>query len=247
MAISEIFKQLGLREDHAQMYLASLQWGETSITNLASKAKLPRTSAYTLVDDMLKLGLLRKSLKRGSKNYVPAQPQYLKELLEKKDLEIQQSLNNLNNTVMNQLIAIQNTRKSGPKLQYLEGVEGIKTAYEMTFNAKEIDIQCLAYDYDILGDGWFDKYFERFFSTNIKSRELLNEGDEEYMKKYGSDIHMQKRISSSAETNTDFMVWDNTVVFVSFEKENPYALIVEDSQIAIAMKTMFDLAWKSAK
>lgn len=250
MAITEIFNELGLRDEHARLYLAGLEWGETSITNLAGKAKVARTSAYNLIQDLIEAGLMRKSLKRGSKNYSAVEPSALLTILKKKELELQRSINNLSSTVMDQLNAIQNTRKKGPKLHYLEGTEGIKQAYEKTFEAEEISIQCFTEDYgEVVGEEWFNDYFDRFFSSNIRSRELLkaeNEGDGIYMKKYGSSKNLQLRVKNSVPTETDFMVYDNTVIFVSFNKENPYALVVEDIDIASCVQNMFNLAWQEA-
>jgi hypothetical protein len=43
------------------------------------------------------------------------------------------------------------------------------------------------------------------------------------------------------------MVFDNTVIYVSFDKKNSYALVIEDPKIANCARTTFNLAWESAK
>ena len=46
MNLEKIFNSLGLKTEHLKLYLSSLEWGETIITNIAYKANTPRTSAY---------------------------------------------------------------------------------------------------------------------------------------------------------------------------------------------------------
>lgn len=247
MDIVNVFKTLGLKDDHLKIYLASLEWGETSISNLASKAKIPRTTVYLLIEDLINAGLIKQSLKHGSKNYFPAEPEYLMSLLKQKELEVQQIISELQNK-MTDLKVIQNTRKNKPKLHYLEGSEGIKQAYEMSLNTEDtVLIQCFTENYgEIVSEEWFNDYFDRFFSSNIKSKELLKVADAEYIKKYGSDKNLQLKVETNGDINTDMMIFDEIVIFVSFDPENPYALVIEDHEISSCMRNMYELAWKRA-
>jgi sugar-specific transcriptional regulator TrmB len=245
------FLSLGLREDHLKVYKASLEWGETTISNLAYKAKLPRTTVYDLVDDLMKKGLIKSSLSVGKKLYSPQDPEYLIVLLQQKQGEMQALLSDFNSN-LNELKAMQNTNSNKPKVHFLEGAEGIMQAYEMTFSAKEVLVQCLTTDdYGDVSEEFFNNYFEKFFlHTNIKSKEILAEYEDEndgaYIKKYGSGKNLQLRVPVTGDLTTDFMVFDNTVIFVSFDKSNSYALVVEDPKVANCMRNLFNLAWESA-
>lgn len=248
MDIKNIFSQLNLKPEHQKIYLANLEWGTTSITNIARKSGIPRTSIYILLKELLDTGLVTQHLKSGKKVYSPAEPEFIGTLLEQKQVEINNSISNLNN-MMNELKAVQNTKRGKPKVEFLEGPEGIKQAYERTFETKEIWIQCLTENYkDIVEEEYFNDYFDRFFKkSDIRSKEILRFEDDEYVSEYGSDKNLQLRIPVEESTETDFWVYDNKVTFVSFNKENPYALVIEDSNIANSMQNMYNLAWKKAK
>jgi sugar-specific transcriptional regulator TrmB len=242
------FLSLGLREDHLKVYKASLEWGETTISNLAYKAKLPRTTVYDLVEDLMKKGLIKSSLSAGKKLYTPQDPEYLIVLLKQKQSEMQELLSDFNSN-LTELKAMQNTKSNKPKIHFLEGAEGIMQAYEMTFNTKEVLVQCLTTDdYGDVPEEFFNNYFERFFNSDIKSKEILAEYEEDgdYIKKYGSGKNLQLRVPVSGDLTTDFMVFDNTVIFVSFDKSNSYALVVDDPKVTNCMKNLFNLAWESA-
>lgn len=246
MNLQNIFKQLGLKTEHLQIYLANLEWGETSITNIARKSGIARTTIYSLIDELLDAGLITQTLKQGKKFYSPADPEYLLTLLKKRKLELEDSLVELKSNLA-QIKAMQNNKKHKPKIKYLEGAEGIKQAYEKSLEGKEQWIQCFTEDYrDVVSDEFFDDYFKRLFSSDAKTKELLTLSDSDYIEKWGSEKNLQLMVDHKGKIETDTIVYDNTVIFVSFNKENPYALIIEDEQVAACMKSMFDNAWKHA-
>lgn len=247
MNLSNIFKQLNLKEEHEMVYLANLEWGETIITNLARKTKIPRTTVYLLIKDLLDIGLVTQTLKNGKTYYIPANPETLETLLEHKQKELQDSIFELKSK-MADIKVIHNSNPKKPKVEFLEGADGIKQAYERTFEAEEIWIQCLSGDYDqVISGSFFDDYFERFFKkSNIKSKEILKFDDEEYVSNYQSKKNLQLRVPIQSKTETDFWVYDDKVTFVSFNKERPYALVIEDADIARCVRNMYDLAWKRA-
>lgn len=251
MDIKDIFESLGLRQEHLKIYLASLEWGETSLSNLAYKSKLPRTTIYSLIDDLIAKGIITVSAKRDKKNYIPADPEYLLTLLKQKEVEVQHLISKLNNN-MDTLKTIQNKNDNKPKIHYLAGAEGIMQAYEMTFNTDEVLVQCLTSDYGVVPVEYFegeDGYFNRFFlRSNVKSKEILAEesDDSEYITKYSSGKNLQLRVPVSGDLSTDFFLFDNTVVFVSFSEKESYALVVEDPKVANCMRNLFNLAWESA-
>jgi len=143
MNLVKTFEQLNLREEHLAIYLANLERGESSISKLAVKSEVPRTTIYSLIEDLIGIGLITRTLKKGKTNYMAADPEVLAVLLENKQKEIAQSLNAVKDN-LSELKSMQNKKSNKPKVEFLEGAEGIKQAYNMTFEAKEILIQCLA-------------------------------------------------------------------------------------------------------
>lgn len=247
MDISNVFTELGLKEEHLKIYKASLSWGETTISNLSYKSKVPRTSVYELIEDLINLGIIKVTFKNESKLYIPSEPEILIELLEKKSSEIN-NLISVTNNKMKELKAIQNTKKNKPKIYLLEGAEGVKQAYEMTLNTDEVLVQCLTDDYGDVSEEYFNEYFDKFFlKSNVKSKEILRDSeDDEYIKKYSSKKNLQLRIPVTGEISTDFMVMEDKVIFVSFEKGGSYALVIQDSKVSSAMRNLFNRAWESA-
>jgi len=247
MNISETFYVLGLKPEHADIYLANLNWGETSITNIARKSGIPRTSIYSLLPELIESGLITQTVKQGSTLYKAADPEQLLDLLEQQKLRLDQSITQLS-TTMDQLKALQKKATPKPSIQYLDGPEGIKKAYSMTLSANEIDIQCFSDNYmNIVSEEFFNNYFDEFHSSQIKSREILSnsDADKEYAKRRGNKFHRMAHTDNVADSETDFWVYNHTVCFVSFNEKEPYALLIEDEDIAKCMKSIFQNAWEN--
>lgn len=247
MNLESVFIQLGLTIEHQRVYVANLEWGETIITNIARKSKIPRTTVYLLMEDLLAIGLITQRLEQNKTIYIAADPEIIEILLQKRALEISNSLKQLHES-MNNLKAIQNANPKKPKVEYLEGADGIMQAYDRSLEAKELWVQCLTEEYTkIVPEKFMNEYFDKLFKkSNTKTKEILKLEDEAYISEYSSDKNLQLRVPVKQKTETDFWVYDNKVTFVSFNQDKQYALIVEDEGIAQAMKHMFDLAWKQA-
>lgn len=217
------------------------------MSNVAIKADIPRTSAYPFVQQLVDAGLIKKHLRSGKGKYQAESPDVLLVLLEKRKDEVNRSFQRLK-AGMGELKALEKTQKDRPKIQFLEGAEGIKQAYNRTFEAKEVLVQCLTDDYkDVVSGKFFDDYFKKFFNkTNIKSKEILTLDDQKYIDKYGSKKNLQRMVPTKGNVETDIMIYEGTVIFVSFNKERPYAIIIEDENLANSMRNMYELAWERA-
>src|SRR5579871_1592025 len=77
MHLQTTIRQLGYSENEAKVYLAALSLGETSVTELATKARLPRTSVQLVVEKLEQEGLLNPFLKRRRRYWVAENPEKL--------------------------------------------------------------------------------------------------------------------------------------------------------------------------
>lgn len=246
--MEQLFTTLGLKEEHLKVYLASLQWGETIITNIARKAGLPRTTVYSLLDELIELGIIIRSLRKSKTIYRAADPEYLKKLVQKRSEELLELEKDIEAEIP--LLKAMQKGKKTPRIELLEGAEGIMQAYEKSLEAEEVWIQCYTDSSSgtVVPISFFEDYFRRLFSSKTRTKELItaSPGDEEYIRKHTSEKNLHLMTEIEGQIDTDFMLYANTVIFVSFDEEASYALVIEDPHIANCMRSMFDLAWKQA-
>lgn len=92
MQLQKSIEQLGYTPKEARVYLAALDLGEAHISDIASKAKLPRSSAQAVVVKLHKDGLMDFYVQRRYKYWVAENPEHLLTHIEKREEVIREAL-----------------------------------------------------------------------------------------------------------------------------------------------------------
>jgi len=131
--------------------------------------------------------------------------------------------------------------------QILYGADGIKQAYEMTLKESRLDIVCLSSDYANVIGKYFDvDYGPRLFRSKIATREVLPDtvGNRKDSVKKDQRKNQVKFIKLSKKSESDFILTNERLIFVSYNKKMPYALIIDDSDLVANLKNQFDNLWE---
>ncbi len=132
-------------------------------------------------------------------------------------------------------------------IRVFPGVAGIKAAYEETLHAMHLDIQCLSKGYETIIGTYFDTdYSPRLFKSTIMTREILSDTKEN--REYGEKKDGKKNLVGflpGAESESDVIITDISVVFISYTKDNPYAVVTEDKEIRNTLQAQFNRVWES--
>lgn len=87
-------KNLDLSEKEAVVYLASLELGSSTIQEIAKKSQISRSTAYEVIESLIKKGLM-SSLTKGKKKYFSAAaPETLTTLIDIKERELEKEKKN---------------------------------------------------------------------------------------------------------------------------------------------------------
>lgn len=241
-------KNLELTAEEIQVYLASLEAGNSTVLTLAQDTGIPRTTVYLLVESLEKKGLLILTILGKKKHYVPASPQELVTLAQKKQEQYKQTAKELEKNIP-ELQALYNLKHESPKIRYYEGTEGIKKIYEETLSVEKIYVHCMTQEaHEIMGS-YLDTYFTRVIRKMIYTQEIVSDSqlDREYQKEYTTSRNEIICIPQKYITNTDYMIYGNCVSFITYKDKNPVGVVIEDPEIAHFERIKFTLLWKMIK
>lgn len=136
------------------------------------------------------------------------------------------------------------------RVSLLPGASGIKAAYELSLHASRLDIVCLSSAYtSVIGD-YFDKdYAPRLFSGTIKTREILpdTEANRRDGTKKDGIKHQVRLLTKSNPSESDFLVFEQTAILVSYNLENPFAVVITDYDIVANLQSQFSKLWESLR
>jgi sugar-specific transcriptional regulator TrmB len=121
----KILQKIGLSDKQALVYSTLLGMGEAKMTDLARQANLKRPTVYLIIDELDLLGLISTVTKGKRKMYSAVHPKRIGELLDFRKNQFQE--------LLPEMLAMYGTAGGKPKVQMLEGIEGVKQAYREAF------------------------------------------------------------------------------------------------------------------
>ena len=245
--LRESLKALDFTEKEASVYLAILELGKGTVSQISRKAEINRTTGYDILDSLVSKGLVSISGKEPKQEYIAESPDkitklYNEEYRKSKEhfeeaQEILPKLKSLHNTV------------GRPQVRFYEGVDGLKEVYEDTLTSTE-PIRAYAAVDDVQGTlpNYFPDYYQRRAAKDIYIRgifpktplaiERAKHNEEE---KRESAFVPADKYNFSPEIN----IYDNKIMIASWREK--LGIIIESKEIADAMKKIYELSWAEAK
>ena len=128
METIEALKKFGLSEKEAKIYIASLELGESTASDIAIKSNLPRTLVYDILERLIEIGIASYVIKNNKKFFLASDPSQLSEILKEK----QEIIKN----ILPELISLQKLKGvKRPKIEIYEGKEGMKSVMNNILNS----------------------------------------------------------------------------------------------------------------
>lgn len=234
--ISEIIlTNLGLSPNEAKIYLAALESGVASAQRIAQKAKIKRTTAYSVLEGMVRKSFILKTEKGGHAKYLAENPKNLAERFK----TYQKSFEN----VLPELEAIHNKRDIKPKILFFEDEEGILKIYEDTLREKPAEILEFNTSEIFKAFGKFPiEYVEERKKNNIRALRIAP-ADKMYAKHAKSDKEelSETKLIKDFDIPIEINIYNNKVAFMSYADK--IGLIIESEGIAKSMKKIYKLLW----
>lgn len=246
-ALEAHLNDLGLSEKESAVYLGLLGMGRGTVTQIARKANINRTTGYEVLSSLCNHGLVRISGKEPKQEYVAESPDNLVTLLEKRLQDTQTKLNAAKEFVP-QLKSMHRI-EDRPQVKFYEGSEGLRQVYEDTLTSHEA-IRAYA-TVDDMHKGlpnYFPEYYKRRADKGIAIRAIVPRTDAG-LERGSHDAEEKREIAFVPKDKYYFSpeinVYDNKVMIASWREK--LGIIIESSEIADAMKKIYELAWAEAK
>ncbi len=238
---------IGFSEKEVEIYLALLDLGKGTVTQIARKAGINRPTAYHVLASLELKKLVRTSGKEPKQEYTAESPENIEKVLEGKITEYEKTLLQAKE-IIPELVSLHN-KDNRPKIKFYEGKDGLQKVYEDTLSSSE---EILAYasveDIQPTLPHYFPEYYKRRARAGIPIRAIFPESadareraelDKKELRQ--SVIIPKEKFSFHPEIN----IYDNKVMIASWREK--LGIIIESTEIADAMKKIYELAWSEAK
>ena len=134
-SIFEALKSIGLTEGESKVYLGLLSVGTSSVGPIIDKSGVSASKVYIILDKLVNKGLVSIIVQKAGKQFTPASPERLVELLGEEEEKIKKNRERVKN-VLPHLNLLRNSASKLPAVEFSTGNKGFESHYaEMISNA----------------------------------------------------------------------------------------------------------------
>lgn len=241
-------KNIGFSDKEVAVYISLLEIGSGTVSAIARKAGINRTTGYDILDSLVEKGLVTISGKEPKQEYAAESPEKIENYIAGQIQKLHHSLKIAQTTLVPELKSLHNI-SDRPRVRFYEGAEGMKEVYEDTLTTHEpIRAYATVDDMHRGIPNYFPGYYKRRAGAGITiraivpdteiGRERANKDKEELRE---TALVPQDKFYFSPEIN----IYDNKVMIASWREK--LGIIIESAEIADAMKKIYELSWSEAK
>lgn len=240
-------QSFGFGEKESDVYIATLELGKGTVTEISRKAGINRTTGYDILDSLVAKGVVSVSGKEPKQEYAAEPPESITEYLNKKVSEIEQNIKKSKEIIAD--LSLMHSVKNRPRIRFYEGKEGLQHVYEDTLTSSEtIRAYASVEDVHSVLTNYFPEYYKRRAKKDIHIRAIFPKTEGAFERqKYDKEEKRESALVPADKYNfsPEINIYDNKIMIASWREK--LGIIIESAEIADAMKKIFELAWLEAK
>jgi HTH-type transcriptional regulator, sugar sensing transcriptional regulator len=236
-----LLKKTKLNDKQARVYLAVLQLGKATASQIAELAQLKRPLTYVILDELVQQSYVTHIPEERTKRYTAIDPNMIAHELEHTAHDFKEMLPYLRSM----------QRKAGkPYVTYYHGVDGAQKAFQQIRRPREaryaISIHKALARVPQEVERWKKTYLQG--KARPGGRHLLTDTNED--RAYGQAISQAEQIvrylSKGNDLDMDLALIDGAVYLTAFE-DDIHVTVIESGALYRSLCALYDLAWAEAK
>jgi len=213
-------ESIGFRPKESQVYLALLELGTGTVSQIAKTAEPGgKINRYQAIDPSAILIRQKTNLKNFSE-------------------------------MLPLLQTLHNKGKQRPKIHYVETKEGIEDIYESLNYAKEAfyvsSYKKLHEHFPKKVEEWMKDYGKGIY--NVDAKHIIPDDPEElkFGKTYAESGQKVRILPKQKNFDTDIVLTENKFSVSSLEEE-PFLVLIESEKLAKSLKPLFEIIWEASR
>ena len=238
--IANHLHEAGLTENESKVYSTLLEFGPSPAGLISRKSGLHRRVVYDTTERLIKKGLIGYILKNNKRLFQAANPGRFLEIIKEKENSL--------NSVLPEMLQFYTSTKEKEETNFYKGKNGLKSVFEEQLQdskGKEIlIISPFPLSYEILP--FYFKWFDKTRAKNkTKARIIFHKTTDDRIKPIPlSEIKfLPEKYASPMAIN----IYADKVAIIMWSRENPFAVVIKQKEIAQGYRHYFELMWRIAK
>ena len=247
--IKESLKLLGLSDFDRKTYLCILKKGHTNISSLAKELKVERPTVYSALDRLQSFSLIPGGKSPYSRTITAEPPSRVLDLIEKQKTLLESEGSQLEK-IMPNLLAEFAEKSKVSAFRLFEGKEQFLAVFEESLREAKDEIiyagdakTFIEYEGQEYEDQWRAKRIRK--KIPIRMLCFKDEITADMKKIDKKEIRETRFMPKESFFQSSFMIYSFKVVIW-----NPLAdraIVIDDKEVTVMFKQIFELLWKNAK
>lgn len=234
-----LFEHTKLNDKQRRVYLALMQLGRSTVTQIADYSQIKRTNAYNIITELQEMGYVHEVMAGKKKTYAAADPNVFASELRQNTKSFEEMLPYLH--------AVQR-RNGKPYVQYFSGLSGLKEAFSQIYKPKDARYYTSIERNIITIPDEVTKWQKLYKSGKAApdSRHILTntKSDRAFAKLLVKSHQRVRYLPPESSLNVDIVLVDKKVFLTSFE-DTIHVTVVHSEAIFTALCAIYDLAWSN--
>jgi sugar-specific transcriptional regulator TrmB len=254
--IYENLEKLGLQDNEAKIYVALLEIGKGTVTEISKSAALNRTTGYDILERLCLYGIANRAVSGKKKVYLAEPPYRLRQYLENKKRSAERRLEELSDLLPDLQALFKSDLK--PSIRFAQGKEEMINLYYHVLDTKStvysiLNLKNYAEFFDEMGTYQSEQRAKR----GIKEKVLAIENDVSvawYKKTYSKFKRRQQMTEyrwlegyKKYDTAGEINIFDDRVIVMLSRPEENVAFEIQSQTVADFLKIIFELAWEKTE
>lgn len=243
---TNLLVQIGLSKVQAKIYIYLIQNGQKTPAEIANNIKENRTTVYSAIEKLEKLGLISLKSRGKISAYIPNHPSALESIAEKRLRLVSKQVKNLESNLPS-LINYFNEYQNTPGATTFYGRDGIKAIYNKAIAAKAPYYFVRSRYDEVANKEDLEDFKKARVDAGIEAESIT---PSEFTKNI-NDAEMKKNFlltrtylpPGEYDSPVEIDIFGDNVAFINYAKDGMSTLI-ESPEIADAMRQMFLFAQK---
>ena len=232
-----LFEHTKLNDGQRRVYLALLQLGTASVSQVADYAQIKRPNAYNLISELEAYGYVHQVVGDKVKTYAAADPNKIMAELKEGVKTFEEMLPYLH--------AVER-RNGKPYVQYYSGLDGVKKAFSQIHKPKNARyVTSFERNQEAIPEEverWKKLYKSGKAATDARHILTNTEHDRTFSELLTNGNQLVRFLSPEMSLNVDIALVDDKVFLTSFE-EGIHVTVIRSAATYKALCALYDLAW----
>ena len=244
-----IIKKAGLSESQAKCYLALIQTGSQTPTELAKITGENRTNTYAVLNKLVELNLVLKDETNKKISFSAAHPSNLEILAEKRRKILLKNEQDIKQN-LSKLLDIYYSTNERPGTRTLDGISGIKEVYDDIIRTKsDVYTICTTADAENLGYDFLESAYIKRAKSGINTFAISTYNDNEFdslINNIGNKQTLFRNIvnDSDYDAPVEINIYGNKAAFIAY-RDSHMSTIIDSPAISDAMRQVIKLLSKT--